>query len=368
MNSAKRVVKGEASAKKQQKKLQQGGGNSKKGMVAGAVIVAVVVIISAIIAWENLHPKLILTVNGEKTYLEDMNYQIMQAEQMHNSIASIYEQMGYSESYWAMEQDGVTTQETVREQVINEEIQQQILYAEAIKAGYEATDEEKEEAAASAKETLESMSDSQKKKTGFTEDSLTKILTEETVALRYRQDLIDGFAIDDEEIRAGVDKEQYKEYKTQYFFVSTEAEEEGSELTDAQKEELRQALVAKAEEAKDTEDWSTVIDSEDEDETVSYGAMDFIKEDTSYDAAAMQKAMTMENGEISDVVEGEDGYYIIKMVDNNSQERYEEEVEDAITEVENQKFDEEYLSIYENYQVTINTKEWNKVELGNVTM
>lgn len=366
MNSTKKVVKGNTAAKKQPKRQKDTEG--KKGVVLAGILGALLVIMSIYIAWENLHPKLILTVNGEKTYLEDMTYQIMQSEQLHNSIASIYQQMGYTQSYWDMEEDGVTTQESVRTEIINNEIEQQILYAEAVKNGYEATEEEKEKAKTSAGETLENMSDDQKKKTGFTEAELTEILTKEAVALRYKQDLIDGFDIDDEEIRAGVDKEQYREYKTQCFYVSTEADEEGNELTEAQKEELKADLIKEAEAAKNTEDWSKVLDSEDEDQKVSYQAIDFIKEEEGYDAAVMEKAMTMANGEISDVVEGEDGYYIIKMVDNNSDDRYEEAVSDAIEEAENQRFDEEYLSIYENYEVKINSKEWNKVVLGNVTM
>lgn len=367
MNSTKKVLKGNTAAKKPAQKAKQNVDNSKKGKVLGAVIAAVVVIISAMIAWENLHPRLILTVNGEKTYLEDMTYQIMQAEQMHNSIASIYQQMGSNVNYWAMEENGVTTQDTAKEQVIANEARQQILYAEAVKNGYEATEEEKKEASESAKDMLANMSSEQKRKTEFTEAGLTEILTEVMVAQRYRQDVIDGFDIDDDKIRAGVDKEQYREYKTQAFFVSTAAKDD-KELTDAQKEELKQALIKEADAAKNTDDWSKALDTEDENLKVSYKTINFIKEDTNYDEAVMKQAMTMENGEISDVIEGKDGYYVVKMVDNNSQERYEKEVKDAITEEETNRFDEEYASIYETYEVMINDKEWDKVKLGNMTM
>ncbi len=366
MNSTKKVLKGDTAAKKKPQKKQKDYGKTMK--IWAGILGAFIVVVSAVIAWENLHPKLILTVNGEKTYLEDMTYQIMLAEQTHNSIASLYQQMGYAESYWDMEQDGTTTQATVKQQVAESEVQQQILYAEAVKNGYEATTEEKEQAASSAKDMLANMSDGQKKKTGFTESGLTEILTQYALTQRYRQDLIDSFDINDEEIRAGVDKEQYKEYKTQCLFVSTGAKEDGTALTDAEKAERKAALVKEAEAAKSAEDWSKVIDSEAKDQVVSYQAVDFIKEDTNYDAKVMEKAMTMENGEISDVVEGEDGYYVIKMVNNNSNERYEKQVSDSITEAENQKFNEKYLSIYETYDVKINQKEWDKVKLGSMTM
>ncbi|MFW5670594.1 MAG: hypothetical protein ACOCM4_15470, partial [Acetivibrio ethanolgignens] len=82
MNSTKKVVKGNTKAKKQPKKQDAG---SKKGVFLVAIFGALLVLMSGYIAWENLHPKLILTVNGEKTYLEDMTYRIMHSEQMHNS-------------------------------------------------------------------------------------------------------------------------------------------------------------------------------------------------------------------------------------------------------------------------------------------
>lgn len=366
MNSTKKVLKGGLAAKKQPQKKQQE--NGKKLKIWAGVLAAFLVIVSIAIAWENLHPKLILTVNGQKTYLEGMTYQIMQAEQSHNSIASLYQQMGYTTNYWDMEEEGVTTQERVREQIIQAEIQQQLLYAEASKEGYEVTDAEKEEAATAAKTQMESMSDEQKKKTGFTESKLTDILTQYALTRRYKQDMIDSFDIDDEALRAGVDREQYRQYNTQCFFVSTEVGEGEEPLADAQKEERKAALLEVAEGAKGTEDWSTVLNSEDEGQIVSYQAINFIKEDTNYDAKVMEQAMKMENGTISDVVEGATGYYIIKMVNNNSDERYETEVSNAITTEENQRFDEKYLSIYESYEIKINQKEWEKVTLGSMTM
>jgi foldase protein PrsA len=365
MNKAKKTIKGQNGQKQVKKNVQEG---TNKGKIFVGILVAFLVVVSALVGWENLHPKLILTINGQKTYLGDLTYQIMTVEQTHNSIASLYEQMGYTEDYWSMEQDGQTVQATAKQQVLDSEIQQQILYAEAVKNGYEATEEQKASATASAQELLESLSDTQIKKTGFTEEKLTEILTRYEVTKKYKEDLIAGFAIDEEAIRAEIDRDEYNEYKTQCFFVSTEADADGEELSDAEKAELWGALLKVGDDAKDTEDWSTFLDSEDEDALVSYQEMNFIKSDTAYDEAVMNAAMKLGNGEISDIIEGEDGYYIIKMVDNNSDERYEAEVESAITEEEDSRFEEEYYTIYAEYDIKIDETEWGKVTLGSLTM
>lgn len=189
MNSTKKTLKNNGTAKKQPQKLQQGT-QSNKGTIFAVVLAAVVVLVSGIIAWENLHPRLIFTPNGEKTYLEDMTYHIMQTEGMYNSIDALYQQLGYQQSYWTMEEDGVSTQDRARKDTVDNAVEMEILYAEAVKNGYEATAEEKEKAAADAKDMLSNMSEEQKEKTGFTEENLTEILTKETVAFRYRQMLL----------------------------------------------------------------------------------------------------------------------------------------------------------------------------------
>ena len=82
----------------------------------------------------------------------------------------------------------------------------------------------------------------------------------------------------------------------------------------------------------------------------------------------MEEAMKLANGEISGIVETEEGYYIIKMVDDSATTSYDEAVTAAIDEAEAARFDEEFEKIKEGYDVKINEEVWDKVVLGNNTI
>ena len=53
------------------------------------------------------------------------------------------------------------------------------------------------------------------------------------------------------------------------------------------------------------------------------------------------------------------------MINNNSTERYETEIEDAINALEEERFKEDYNAMYEKYNVEIYEGDWNRVQLGS---
>ena len=48
----------------------------------------------------------------------------------------------------------------------------------------------------------------------------------------------------------------------------------------------------------------------------------------------MSIMLEMENDDVTEVIEDEDGYYVVRMINNNSPEAYDKKVEEAITEKE----------------------------------
>ena len=79
--------------------------------------------------------------------------------------------------------------------------------------------------------------------------------------------------------------------------------------------------------------------------------------------------MSMENGDITDVVEEDDGYYVFRMVNNNSSETYEKTVEDAIKEKEEEAFSKEYNeSILPNHTFELNNRAIRNLRMGRITL
>ena len=79
-------------------------------------------------------------------------------------------------------------------------------------------------------------------------------------------------------------------------------------------------MQALQEKAKTAEDFTKLLD--DNDKTgIQYQTENLIKKDlkdsTFLNKKLRKQIMKMDNGQISDIIEGDDGYYLIKMVNND---------------------------------------------------
>lgn len=365
----------------QYKPSNSGTGALSTSKLAGIIVVAVLLVATiGMIIWENLRPVYLLDIDGEKYKQKDVMYEIYEAEQTGSMMANLYAQLGYTDDYWTMSLDesGATGATNAAAEAREAALMQLILYKEAKEAGYEATEEEKTKASEDAESTLKNMEDAQKKATGFTKESLTKVYTEYAVTERYKQDQIDGLDIDDEAIKAEISYDQYKGYKIEYFYVSTNTTDDAGNtaaMDDAAKKKAYEELETVLKSAEGTDDWSKVIDAEDKDATVSYSSETHTSEELSdaenpiYSAEIDAAILKMENKGVSEIVEvAEDGYYVFRMVDNNSSEKYDEAVETAITDAENEAFEEHYEKMLEKYEIKTYESNWEKLPFGSITI
>ena len=94
MNSAKRISN--QTIKNDNLKTDKDKGTSsqtrKKGIIISAICGVVVLFLVVMVLWENLHPKLIFTINGEKVYLSDIMVDIYMNESTGAYMNSLYQQ------------------------------------------------------------------------------------------------------------------------------------------------------------------------------------------------------------------------------------------------------------------------------------
>lgn len=373
MNQSKQI-------KKSSNKTKQ---NRQTGMIAGkekwiiGIVSAAVILICAIVVWDNHHPKLILTVNDEKLYLEDLMYDVFNTEMSYDYMSQLYQQMGSTDDYWNMQQqNGQTTKEMAKNDCLESAKRQVVLYDEAIKNGYKLTKEDTKGAKKDAKELMKNISAKAKKATGFTEDKLISIIEKRKITARYKEDKIKSYGITKEAVASTIEKDKFRQYSLDTFFISTKkTDEKGNEinLAEADKQKLYGKMEAVLEKAKDAKDWSKVIETKEDEkeksaEEVSYSAYDFIESESKFDEDTTKKIVAMKNGEMSKILETKDGYYLVKMKDNNSTERYDKEVEDALKTKEDTKFEEDYTKMAESYTFKVNEKEWEKIDIGTITL
>ncbi|TAH74817.1 MAG: hypothetical protein EWM47_01570 [Anaerolineaceae bacterium] len=358
MNKSKKTIKGSKKSNKNQFTI-----SSIVWIVVGSIL-GLALIVGILI--DQLYKSPLVTIDGKKYYLEDMTYQFYNTESSYNYINQLY-----GGSYWDMpynESSGMTVRDYSKLETINNVIYEEILYNEAIENGYTLTEEEIDKIDQNVNSTLNDMGLSEAfiKKNGFTPEYLEKVFTKNTLASRYKQDVVDSFDIDDEAIKAEISYDEYRQYDIEYLYISTENINE-EDYTEEDKKAAFDKISDLRQKALDTEDWSKII-PEDEDE-IQYKTSDFLSKDTYFSENLMNIMLAMENGDITEVTEDEDGYYVIRMIDNNSPETYNKTVEDAIKAKEEEAFAEEYIDIIlPKHAFELNNKAINNLRMGRITL
>ncbi len=364
MNKSKRIKRAE---------VETNGHDKGKEKIIGtkslliASIVFVVILIGALV-FDQLYERTLLTVDGEKYHLDDLSYYIYNTEYQYD----YYDQMfGGSGSYWNMSADesGTTMRDIAKQDALDTAVYNEVLYNEAIAEGYALTEEEKTSIDTNAATLLENMTEGTIQNGNFTKASLVESLGKTTLVSRYRQDKIDALAIDDAAITAEISRDEYRQYDIEYLFTSnktTDAEGKSIDMTAEEKAAALATLNTYYEKAKATEDWSTLL-PEDE-KVVSYRTYDFIESDTTFDDDFKKQIMAMENGAIGEVHETDTGYYVVRMINNNSSESYDTAVEDAITDAENEGFDTLYEEILAKHEFKINDSALKSLNMGSTIL
>ena len=365
MNKSKKTIKGPQKTKKKQLKI-----NPKIWIVTSAIIGLLLI---AAILFDQLYKRPLITINGDKYYLEDLTYYFYNYETSYDYINQIY-----GGSYWDMPYDystGMTVREYAKLEVINEILYTEILSREAEAFGYTLTQEEEDSINEQVDKILNDYGLSEKfiKRNGFTPEYLKEVLTKYKLAENYKNDVIELLPIDEEAIKADIKYEDYRQYDIEYFYISTEdttdnEDDSSSEETNEEKKKAAYQKIADIrEKALTAEDWSTLL-PEDEKE-LKYRDTYFLGNSTYYPDEFKEAVMAMDNNEISDILETEDGYYVVRMKNNNSAETYDRTVEEAIEKAEEEAFNEEYNNnILPKHNYVLHEKAIQNLRMGRITL
>lgn len=363
MNKSKKVIKG---SKKQ---------NKKQFTISPVVwiVIATVVGLSLIIGLliDQLYKRPLLTIDGKKYYVEDLTYQFYIKESYYESINQMY-----GGQYWDMysgDPSGLSVRDYTKLETLNNIIYEEILYNEAIEKGYSLTQEEQEKIDEDISSFLNSQELSKKsiKKNGFTTDYLQGALSKNTLASRYKQDIINGFEIVEEDIKAGISYDEYRQYDMEYLFIPTQITNEEdyskSPMNEVEKKLVLDKITAYRDKALNTEEWSSLIPEDEED--LIYRTSSFTSKDTYFSEDLKTTMIAMGNGQISEIIEEEDGYYLIRMINNNSSESYDQAVDQAIKAKEEELFSYEFENnIMPIHSYTLHNKAVNKLRMGRITL
>jgi foldase protein PrsA len=330
-------------------------------------IIMVIVLVGALL-FDQLYEPTVLKIDGDKYHMNDLSYYFYTTESQY----AYYNQL-FGGSYWDMSYDestGATMRDAAKQEAIDSAIYTEILYKEALSENYTLTAEEKDKVTTDVDALLnQTLSKAVIEKNDFTKNYLTDFLSKTTLVDRYRQDKIDALDIDDAAIKADYKPEDYRQYDIEYLYVSTKTTDDDGNTVDLSAEDKTAALdklKGVYEAAKTTKDWSTLVPEGEE--SLKYKKDNFIESETTFDEKFETMMMSMQNDSISEVYEADGAYYIVRMLNNNSSERYDSTVEEAITDKENAGFSDLYKEISAKHEYSINEGYLKSITMGNITL
>lgn len=303
----------------------------------------------------------ILTIDGKKLTIEDFIYDIYLAQVEKDRWNETYkETLGIN--YWDFEFEGKDMESLTKDMIMSRIILYEVLYDQSTKTNISLSKEEEEKIENDALNIITSMTEKKLEESSLNYDILINRLQKIFLGNKYYQTIINTFDVDEQAIQSSIDPKMYREYKTECLYVPTVLVTNQS-ITPLDKDELKEAYdkIISARESIENQTEFSEISNDTKD--IYYYERSFISQDNTAEDEYKDMAMTMENGEYSDIVETKFGYYIIHMLDNDSSHRLEQATDNAILEDKMNQFNTYYDELLKDYDILINTEYWDTIEL-----
>lgn len=259
-------------------------------------------------------------------------------------IKNNYEE-GFSASLWDYKLDGKeTVEEYAKDKIISELTQLKIIGSEAKKEKHELSEEEMVEIQNKAEAYFESISKDDLKKYGFTNEFIENIFLEHAIAAKMF-DVVAGT------VDTSMDEEEVRQTTIQYIKINTGEKGEKERGKDKKKAEK---LLRDAKKAKDF-----IVFAENqsfgETKSVTFGKDMLPKE-------FGETAFKLKKGEISNLIEGENAFYIMYCTNHKDEKKTAEKKEEIMKERQDKAFREAYKKWSKEYRIVISTTLWDKVK------
>lgn len=253
-------------------------------------------------------------------------------------------ELGMGEDIWDFQiKEGETMEDYAKEAVTSHLIQLKIICQEAAKAEISLDEEESYQAGRAAQKLLEAASP---------EDIERFHLDEEVAAAAYEDNALAAkyFDVATAEVDTNISDEEARQVRIQYISVMTEG------LDAKQKKDAKKEVKDLYKRAKETSSFLSLASSNSDSEEVE---LVFGKEDMP--AEFGQEAMKLKTGELSPIIEGEKGYYILYCITDFDEDATLDKKE-AVIEAERDKlFREKYTEWSGNYKTVVSTALWDEV-------
>lgn len=300
---------------------------------------------------EELSGKTVLTVNGlDVSYDEVRLYLQSNKEEIENT---------YGSDVWAMSvnAEGKTYEEILKESLLEEIIYIKLVCSQAEELGITLTEDELLDVDEYTAEFLSNFDEEKMKYYHVDQEIVRQIYKDNMLSNKVFESLtlnVDTQVLD-EEARQAV---------FQYILVGKYGYDEAGNRYDYSEEQLAEAkaraeaLYTQAQETTNFYDFAQA-NTDDEDEVEIIVGIGDMK------AEIEKVTRSMKAGELSPVIDTDDGYFIFYCVEDLNQEETDAKKEEIIRQRQQAAFDEQYKTWDDAKEVTINQKIWNAISLSS---
>ena len=261
----------------------------------------------------------------------------------------------YGTQVWEISRDGVTLEENVKETVLAKMAQIKTMYllAESRKIVLDESENSRVEQAAA--EYFDSLNDREKELMDVDENTVRQLYREYALADKVYREII-------KDVNPEISDDEARTITVQHILLHTYGVS-GSGARIPYSEEEKQQVYAKACEIRETapegeEEFAELISRYSEDTAAVYS---FGKGEM--DRAFEQAAFALETGEISQVIETDTGYHIIKCISTFDKEQTDRNKLEIVEERRREVFGQEYDTFVETLARQLNTELWEQMTL-----
>lgn len=306
-----------------------------------------------------------VTVGDMDVSMCEALYLIYSMEVKGNNYA-LYYAANFGGDYWEMVYDeaGRTTRDVYKDETMDMLIQYAVLYDCAIESGMGLTAEEQKENVAYVEGLKQMLTAEETERGGFTAESLLKTCSWIKLGEKYYSKITENLGITKDSIRETINKDDYKEYKTEYLYLSTTYYDENYNVCqedDSVKEERMARMWDYYEQVEDGVLFETLAAKEDD---LMYNVRTFLADSQQAETAYMEAAEQLANGQMCGPVQTEYGIYLIRMLNDDYTATYDVAVDEKYELERSEAFEAAYQVLLENYEITINHEVWDEVLMG----
>ena len=270
------------------------------------------------------------------------------------NVQNRYEEV-YGVQIWDASQEDVTLEDNVKETVLARLAQVKTMYLMALQENVTLSAEEETLVAEAAQDYYASLNETEVESLGVTEDILQRMYREYALADKVYEELIEGINPEISDDEARIVKMQH------IFFATASKDSEGKLVPYSLVDKLdvydRAAQVHDLV-LEDGADFETLAGKYSESEVIS---ISFGKGEM--DPAIEEAAFSMANGEISNILETETGYHILKCVSTLDRKETDDNRKQIIEKLRQETFGERYDAFVSTLVRNLNDELWDNIGL-----